>query len=410
MMMGPASSLRKLALATLCAAWGCGWAPAAFAAAPTDPPYPAGAGLGEVAAWLTSHTDVDLGAVVGVGDDSIFILEPSADPAPPPALRTIIRQEAIKPDFAAAIGGRSIVMVADIDCAGGRIFQRALTLYAGANKRGSAQELGAADDWASVPPGTFMDNVVAAMCDPGYQPIFAPQQAPPPAPPPAQTATAGAIDPRAATSLRPVMPSRGPLPFVAVAPTAPAAPAPAPASAPPPAAAPAPPSPPTPPPPAPAPLVLAAPPPPDGPIATAPMARAVAPPPQAAPATPPTPTPAPPLQTATPEPPLPPVPPPAPPAPPATAAPSASDLGLRPLVLGRAEIGVFESVDAAIEAWYALAALNPDMGDNRQRIELTTAGGQTRFRGFVDGFASLAEAEAFCRRLEAAGRACTAAE
>ena len=62
-------------------------------------------------------------------------------------------------------------------------------------------------------------------------------------------------------------------------------------------------------------------------------------------------------------------------------------------------------------AWRALAVVNPQaMAGKRQRIELSTVTGATRFRAFVDGFASRSEAEAFCRTLRAQGSDCIASE
>jgi hypothetical protein len=428
----------------------------AQAAAPAYPPYPTGRTLPEIAAWLRAQTTVDLGAVVGVGADSVFALEPTREAAQPPTIRATVRQEIINPAFAASLGGRSAVMVADIDCEGHRVFQRALDLYAGNNRQGAVRHLGAAADWQAVPPGTFMDDVVAAVCEPDYHPIFPAGQvaaaAAAPTPGPLAALTPGRRSP--ATSLQPVRPAGPAIPLIAPAARAPV-PAPAPA-----APTPAPVQPQPAPVPAPAPrrpappAVAMAPVSPDGPIATQPAVR----PPVIAPSTPPGPPPpqavaraAPAIPAPVPAPPAPPpaapAPAPAPAAPvavarapaprpaprpvasapaprqapaatarppaaaprpaPRPAAPSATALGLRPLVLGRAEIGAFATVDAAIAAWRAVAAAYPAaMAGKRQRIDLSTGGGVTRFHAFVDGFAGRGEAEAFCRMLAAQGQAC----
>jgi hypothetical protein len=441
----------------------------ATAATPAYPPFPTSIAVPDVAAWLRDNTNVDLGAVVGISNASVFSLEPAADAATPPIVRSVIRQEVINEDFARQMGGRTIVMTADVDCTERRVFQRSLDLYAGNNKQGAVRAMGAGLDWADVPPGTFINNAVAALCDADYLPIFPAGQVP------TEVASApGAINPRSVNSLQPVMPAQPRL-----QPVAPTRPAPAPAAARPPAPAPAPapvvaapapapaPTPPPPPPPPPRQVVATAPPSPDGPVITRPPLPAPAPaavasapdpdpaptpviappaPPPAAdlPTTPPAPVvvaqapappPAAPVRLADPAPVLPPAaaatpapvptparaqaeapaartePPPARPAAPAPAAPSASALGLRPLALARAEIGIYPTADAAIAAWREIAAAFPQpMGGKRQRIELTTAGDATRFRAFVDGFASITEATAFCRTLSGQGRACTPAE
>ena len=421
----------------------------AQAAVPAYPPFPTGESLPEIADWLRANTSVPLGAVVGVGADSVFALEPTQDEAEPPILRVSIRQEVIKASFAAQLGGRSAVMVADIDCKGHRVFQRSLELYAGNNRQGAVRRMGAANDWQDVPPGTFMDDVVLSVCDPNYQPLFPAGQVAQAAPPPVLLGGAG--QPRSpATSLRPVRPAGPPIPLIApiaraLAPPPAAAPA-APAQAPAPAPTPAP---------VPAPVAVAvAASPPDGPIATQPTVRPVliapptaaaalsrpaaapiqvaqgpvapppaAPPPVTPPPVPARPTPTPssapaPVQAPAPAPrpatapptPRPPAPAPATPAPPRTAARAAA-LGLRPLVLARAEIGAYPSVDAAIAAWRAIAAAYPTaMASKSQRVELSTAGGVTRFRAFVVGFSSRGEVETFCRPIVAEGRPCRAVD
>jgi hypothetical protein len=63
-------------------------------------------------------------------------------------------------------------MTADVDCAGTRVLQRRLDIYAGADAHGAVRALGAGAAWEDVPPGTFMDDVMAAVCDPAYRPLF----------------------------------------------------------------------------------------------------------------------------------------------------------------------------------------------------------------------------------------------
>jgi hypothetical protein len=377
-------------------------AASALAAAPAYPTFPTGSTLPEVAAWVRANTSLDLGAVVGVGADSIFALEPTRETAAPPAVRATIRQEVINAAFAVSLGGRSAVMVADIDCGGRRVFQRALDLYAGNNRQGAVRRLGAASDWQDVPRGTFMDGVVAAICDLDYQPIFPAGQVPEAAP---ASGPVAALTPRrrSPASLAPPRPVGPPIPLIA-----PAAPTPRAVAAPTPAPAPAPQLARTARSPAPR-AVAIGPTSPDGPIITQALARpALIAPPAASPspvaALPPAPAQpifvaAAPSNAAAPTP------------SPARAAPTATALGLRPLALGRAEIGSYPSADAAIAAWRYLAAANPAiMAGKRQHVELSTAGVATRFRAFVDGFSGRGEAEAFCRTITAQGRACTAAD
>jgi hypothetical protein len=268
-----ASDRRVLACAAVLA---CASVPAfAQGAAPAYPPYPALRSPDAVAQWVRTQTDVPLGTVVGIGQDSIFSVEPGRDRSVAPYVRVSIRQEAIDPDFTRRLGGRSAMMVVDLDCSTRRVFQRALFLYAGSNRKDAARALGAGSDWREAPQGSYMDSVLAAVCDPGYRPLYA-----------SATPTA-AIAVAARTAARSVPAGDG---------------------------------------------------------------------------------------------------------------------------VARVEIGRFASTMAALEAAQALDQAFPDaMVGKRRRIELSTVRGRTEFRGLVEGFASRADAEAFCRRLQAAGRPCSSA-
>ena len=170
----------------------------ARAAVPAFPPYPATRTQAAISDWTARYTDVPPGQLVAVGTDSLFALAPAPNPAlaPPSAVRVVVRQEAISPDFARRLGGRSAALTADIDCQGRRVFQRGVELYVGSNRQGSARSLGAASDWQAIPAGTYMEKVMAAACDPAWRsPFLAPPRtvaqapaatpyAPPPASPP----------------------------------------------------------------------------------------------------------------------------------------------------------------------------------------------------------------------------------
>jgi hypothetical protein len=140
--------------------------------APAYPPYPAVRTVATVGQWVRTHTDVPPTTVVGIGQDSLFAVEPGRDRSLAPNVRVRVRQEAIDPDFTRRLGGRSAMMTVDVDCSGRRVFQRALTLYAGSNRKGQARQLGAGTDWRPVPAGSYMDAVLGAVCDPGHQPLY----------------------------------------------------------------------------------------------------------------------------------------------------------------------------------------------------------------------------------------------
>jgi hypothetical protein len=141
-------------------------------APPAFPPFPAQKSLTAIADWTRRYSDVPVDRIVGVGADSLFAVELSPEQAPPPGVRAVIRQEAITPEFAKRLGGRSVSMTADIDCAGHRVFQRGVDLHAGSNLQGPSRRLGAAADWQAIPPGTYMERVMAAVCNPTWRPLY----------------------------------------------------------------------------------------------------------------------------------------------------------------------------------------------------------------------------------------------
>lgn len=162
---------RVLACAAVLA---CASAPAfAQGRPPAYPPYPAVRTAEAVGQWVRAQTDIPLTTVVGIGQDSIFSVDPVRDRSVAPAVRVSIRQEAIDPDFTRRLGGRSAVMLVDLDCAKRQVYQRALALYDGSNRQGAVRQLGDGKVWRDVPKGSYMDAVVAAVCDPGYRPLYA---------------------------------------------------------------------------------------------------------------------------------------------------------------------------------------------------------------------------------------------
>jgi cell division protein FtsN len=71
------------------------------------------------------------------------------------------------------------------------------------------------------------------------------------------------------------------------------------------------------------------------------------------------------------------------------------------------QIGAFSSRAQADQGWSAAAAAAPgSMAGKGKRVATIDKDGSTLFRTSITGFASRDEAEALCRRLQAAGRSC----
>jgi len=71
------------------------------------------------------------------------------------------------------------------------------------------------------------------------------------------------------------------------------------------------------------------------------------------------------------------------------------------------QIGAFSSAALADKGWNDAAALAPGAAAGKgKKVETVASGGKTLFRTSVTGFASRADADAFCSRLKAAGKDC----
>jgi cell division septation protein DedD len=72
-----------------------------------------------------------------------------------------------------------------------------------------------------------------------------------------------------------------------------------------------------------------------------------------------------------------------------------------------AQIGAFSSQALAEKGWNDVAAIEPGkMAGKTKKVEVATRDGKTFYRAFVGGFASRADASAFCASLVAAGKGC----
>lgn len=71
------------------------------------------------------------------------------------------------------------------------------------------------------------------------------------------------------------------------------------------------------------------------------------------------------------------------------------------------QVGAFSSEALADAGWNdAMRALPDSAAGKGKRVEPVESNGKTLYRGYVTGFASRAEASAYCERLKAAGRSC----
>jgi hypothetical protein len=71
------------------------------------------------------------------------------------------------------------------------------------------------------------------------------------------------------------------------------------------------------------------------------------------------------------------------------------------------QIGAVSSTQLADQVWNQAVAVAPGMGAGKGKgVEKVESGGKVLYRTLVTGFASRADAQAFCAKLKAAGKAC----
>jgi hypothetical protein len=71
------------------------------------------------------------------------------------------------------------------------------------------------------------------------------------------------------------------------------------------------------------------------------------------------------------------------------------------------QIGAFSSAELADRGWRDVARSEPDsMAGKGKAVQPFDRDGQTLYRTYVTGFASLSAAQAFCAELQAAGKGC----
>lgn len=99
------------------------------------------------------------------------------------------------------------------------------------------------------------------------------------------------------------------------------------------------------------------------------------------------------------------------PKPPPAQAPAAKAAASAPAAVATGaamvQVGAFSSEALADAGWAdAMRALPDSAAGKGKRVEPVESNGKTLYRGYVTGFASRAEASAYCDRLKAAGRSC----
>jgi hypothetical protein len=167
------------------------------------PPFPTAKGQAAAIQWLLAETNLPLDKVTAVSDSAVFALVEGPSPAPAGGglLRVRLREEVLNAATAKVVGGRSALMIMHLDCKPRRLRLEALEVYQGSNLQGTLKRQ-PGGDWMAPPADSYLSDVMAAGCDPGYRYPFVPIARTAAAPSPAAAAPP-ATPPAAAAALRP---------------------------------------------------------------------------------------------------------------------------------------------------------------------------------------------------------------
>ncbi len=159
--------------------------------------FPQTAARADVLRWLAGNSDVNANTVVAMTDEVVVAITDRQDGRGlDGSTRLALREEVINPDAAATWGGRSIQLDLDLDCSHHRVMLGVRRIYAKPNLQGSVRVTRSDAAWTEAPPGTVIDDVVRAVCEPQPPVQLAAAQAERPAPP-VQTS---AVEPPAAAN------------------------------------------------------------------------------------------------------------------------------------------------------------------------------------------------------------------
>jgi len=144
-------------------------APAWAGEQPAMPPFPNRTDAASTMVWLKEHTTLGVGQHVVFGPDNVLVVVKDEVSTRQPFLHQVeFRQEAIRIDFVARTGGRSIKGAGEVDCSSGAYRSESSELYIGTDLQGSRiDHQGPAAIGAQPPGGSALSAMVQAVCGGG---------------------------------------------------------------------------------------------------------------------------------------------------------------------------------------------------------------------------------------------------
>jgi len=131
--------------------------------------YPASLDREALSAWLRATTNLDPAAVVSVRPSDIIGLISSEPVGAAGQHHVTIRSEVISRQTVADAGHTSWRADVDVDCTGARGKVNRILDYPQRNLQGAPREATITARWLTPPPGTHLDAVIRAVCEPAFQ-------------------------------------------------------------------------------------------------------------------------------------------------------------------------------------------------------------------------------------------------
>jgi len=216
----PAQSFASIAARLACRAAllsGALLAAASAQAADTAPslPAPSAQPPAVVADWITRNTSIPLASIVSVGDEYIVAVLSSRplNPATPRLLHVEMRAEMTNPDSRDAGLLRSLAATVDVNCGDHATRFIRVQTFKGPNLSGEGSFSAPTDGWVADPPGSYLADINAAVCQPDGRRLLANLGNAANRPTATRTAYPSATTEQAVTStLRPAQSADSPLP------------------------------------------------------------------------------------------------------------------------------------------------------------------------------------------------------
>lgn len=131
--------------------------------------FPADLDLRPLRVWLSAETSIAPTEVVAVSLNDILAVTKVEALEGARALRVGFRAEVVNAALAQSEGYRSWSGRVDVDCEAGKVRLLAIERFAGRNLQGARTAEPFTGDWVAPPPGSGLDALAGAICNPSFE-------------------------------------------------------------------------------------------------------------------------------------------------------------------------------------------------------------------------------------------------